>query len=105
MLRTLRSGAAACAAVAGRLITVASVMFLILALVVERAFCSTLRCHHPPCAQLRTGAGDPVFQRRLGATEKARRTGSPPSRGTTAECVGPPLGNRCLTSRATRACA
>ena len=22
------------------------------------------RCHHPPCAQLRTGAGDPVFQRR-----------------------------------------
>src|SRR3954454_20716899 len=24
----------------------------------------TPSCHRPPCAQLRTGAGDPVFQRR-----------------------------------------
>src|SRR3954469_19305547 len=104
MLRTLRSGAAACAAVAARLITVASVMFLILALVVERAFCSTLRCHHPPCAQLRTGAGDPVFQRRLGPPERLRRTGPRPSGGTTGDCVGPPRGTRCLPSRATRAC-
>ena len=24
----------------------------------------TFSCRHPPCAQLRTGAGDPVFQRR-----------------------------------------
>ncbi len=37
--------------------------------VMPRAHCAArsrmhIRCHRPPCAQLRTGADDPVFQRR-----------------------------------------
>src|SRR6185436_7514621 len=34
-------------------------------------------CHRPPCAQLRTGAGDPVFQRYHDLNARARRTGCP----------------------------
>src|SRR5438067_1472763 len=58
MLRTLSSGAAACAAVAGRLITVASVMFPILALLVRRVTRSTHRRHHPRVIQYSRGACD-----------------------------------------------
>src|ERR1041385_1453322 len=59
------NNAAAVAAGAGRMASTVWVM------------CDSSDCRHPPCAQLRTGAGDPVFQRRLSSTEKPRRTGSP----------------------------
>src|ERR1700687_3787351 len=85
MLRTLSSGAIACAAAVGnRSISVASVM--------PRSYCR----HHP------RKAGDPVFQRRLRSIEKPRRTGSPlepvtglarrrdPVTGMTAECLVAP---------------
>ncbi len=41
--------------------------------------CSNRR--HPPCAQLRTGAGDPVFQRQQLLADKPRRTGYPACAG------------------------
>src|SRR5258708_2377981 len=71
MLRTLRSGAVACAAVAARLITVASVMFID----PDDLGGAVLPLHPPPSSPAK--AGDPVFQRRLRSTETLRRTGSP----------------------------
>jgi len=42
---------------------------------------TTARCHHPPCAQLRTGADDPVRRGRSVSSPQPRRAGYPPSRG------------------------
>src|SRR6476661_3594243 len=39
--------------------------------------------HHPPCAQLRTGAGDPVSQRRSAEPRGRGVLDTPPSRGMT----------------------
>src|SRR6185312_13162165 len=98
MLWTLSSGAVGAADGAGRLITVASVMFPILALLVGRVARSTHRRHHP---RMR------VIQYSRGACDQSRSRGVPDPRFRGDDsCVLRRLqASPDLTSPATRACA
>ncbi len=61
---------------------------VVLLLPLRAIYRSIHHCHHPPCAQLRTGAGDPVFQSSSFEPRSCGVLDTPPSRGMTANCLG-----------------